>query len=142
MENTNWISHNILYRHNFDSVKAHFGNVQGHVRFCRAGTVFFMFCYVRTRSVSILMHFVSVQACFGFCTGIYFAAVQSLFYRFWSDQKNFFYTSFSLNLRISILLMPYCTALSYSISIKIRRIKIRLFKYFCFVLCTSNVLNT
>ena len=27
MENTNWISHNIFYRHNFDSVKAHLGNV-------------------------------------------------------------------------------------------------------------------
>ena len=98
--------------------------------------------YVRAHSVSILVHFVSVQARFGFCTGIYFAAVQSLFYRYWSDQQNCLYTSFSLNLCISILLMPYCTALSYSISIKIRRIQIRLFKYLRFVLCTSNVLNT
>ena len=86
---------------------------------------------------------------FCFCTGAFWVLYRHIFccctitfYRFWSDQQNFLYTSFSLNLRISILLMPYCTALSYSISIKIRRIQIRLFKYFCFVLCTSNVLNT
>ena len=142
MENTNWTSPNILYSHNFDYVQAHFGNVQGHVRLCRAVAVFFMFLYVRTRSVSVLIRFVSVQARFGFCTGIYFAAVQSLIYNFWSDQQNFLYTSFSLNLRISILLMPYCTALSYSISIKIRRIQIRLIQYFRFIVSTSNVLNT